>query len=161
MYVFDGVLDPDLLQKFKIKIEDHFMQMVSKNYNKSDFYPTRNIMMNSDDLVVKLTKDFLESKLKIKLNCYQFELQTWPVEIFSSLHKHDTGLRSRGDYNSILYLNDNFDGGEFYTENGITIKPKTNRLILFDGKNINHGVKTVRKNHRYTMIFWWENTEFY
>jgi hypothetical protein len=57
-----------------------------------------------------------------------------------------------------LYLNDDFEGGEFYTEHGIVVKPNKGMLTFFDGKNIMHGVKDLKGNVRYNIIFWWHNT---
>jgi len=54
------------------------------------------------------------------------------------------------DYNSLLYLNDNFSGGEFFTETGLTIKPIPGRLTFFDGSIVTHGVnKSLRSSSIY------------
>ena len=58
--------------------------------------------------------------------------------------------------NSLIYLNDVDDGGEFYTENGITISGQGYTLTLFDGRNVKHGLKEVKNNNRYTIILWWK-----
>jgi hypothetical protein len=60
----------------------------------------------------------------------------------------------------LLYLNDDFEGGEFFTDTGIRIKPKKNRLTFFNGSAIPHGLTKVEKAHRYTIIFWWKGTRF-
>ena len=116
--------------------------------------------LDDDDKIIKMVQDLLESKLRLKLTCHHAELQTWPIGVDSPLHVHEkSGGREKGDYNSLLYLNDNFEDGEFYTSHGVTIKPKKNRLTFFDGKNIPHGVKQIYGHHRYSVIFWWINTK--
>jgi hypothetical protein len=59
-------------------------------------------------------------------------------------------------------LNDAFEGGEFYTEKGVTYKPKTGALTFFNGSTVMHGVKKVLGCDRYTLILWWKRpTVFY
>ena len=59
------------------------------------------------------------------------------------------------EYNSLIYLNEKFKGGEFYTKNGINLKPKKGMLTFFNGQTVHHGVKKVFNNDRKTIIFWW------
>ena len=47
-------------------------------------------------------------------------------------------------YNSLIYLNDDFKGGEFFTRNGIKLKPQAGMLTLFDGSKVSHGLKKVK-----------------
>jgi len=66
----------------------------------------------------------------------------------------------REDYNSLLYLNDDFDGGVFFAE-AMGITPVPGRLTFFDGTKVPHGLTKVSKAHRHTIIFWWKDTQFY
>ena len=109
--------------------------------------------------ITKKVKNFLERKLNIKTEIYQSQIQLWPVDSYSNLHIHDSYGRHCSDYNSLLYLNNNFDDGEFFTEN-LIIKPKPGLLTFFDGSKMLHGVRKVKKYHRYTLVFWWKNTSF-
>jgi predicted 2-oxoglutarate/Fe(II)-dependent dioxygenase YbiX len=61
------------------------------------------------------------------------------------------------DYASVIYLNDDYDGGEFYfTESGIEVKPTTGMLMAFTGGMRHfHGVREVRGAARYTMPGWY------
>lgn len=54
---------------------------------------------------------------------------------------------------SILYLNDNYEGGELYFgEFDISIKPQTNQLIFFpSGAEFRHEVRPVLGGDRYTL----------
>ena len=72
------------------------------------------------------------------------------------LHVHDHNGRENIKYNSLIYLNENFLGGNFVTSKGIDIKPKKGMLTFFNGQTVCHGVKTVLQNDRKTIIFWWE-----
>jgi len=57
-------------------------------------------------------------------------------------------------YTSILYLNDNFNGGETVVGDK-TIKPEKCKLISFEGSQIIHGVNTITEGERYTIPCWY------
>lgn len=60
------------------------------------------------------------------------------------------------DYASVLYLNDDYEGGEvFFARSGRRIKPRTGMLVAFSGglEHV-HGVDVVRRGTRYTMPAW-------
>lgn len=161
--VIDGSIDTDVVDSYYRKISNHFNDMLRQGEDINEWYPTKNIRLPVDDPIVDIVKSVLQSRLNIKLTCSDCEMQTWPIGSDSTLHKHDAPrapLYAEGeDYNSLLYLNDNFGGGQFYTENGISIKPVKGRLTLFRGDRIRHGLNNVENNHRHTIIFWWKNTE--
>ena len=60
-------------------------------------------------------------------------------------------------YNSLIYLNNDFDDGAFHTSWGIFINPEPGLLTFFDGKKIFHGVSEVKKKDRFTLAFWWKD----
>ncbi len=82
------------------------------------------------------------------------QIVKWPVGAFQ-LHHID---QSQPDISmsSILYLNDDYEGGETNYEDGTIFKPKKGRLLFFDGKYYEHGVKEVRNNIRYTVATWYK-----
>jgi hypothetical protein len=57
------------------------------------------------------------------------------------------------EYSSILYLNDDYEGGELYFEElDLLIKPKTNQLVFFpSGSEFRHEVRPVVSGDRYTL----------
>ena len=91
------------------------------------------------------------------LKISQSQVQLWPIRSFSERHNHqEKGYkRENSKWNSMLYLNDNYLGGEFYTDK-ITMKPKPGMLTFFNGRDTYHGVKPVYWNNRYTIIFWFD-----
>nr|CAB3264616.1 leprecan protein [Phallusia mammillata] len=65
------------------------------------------------------------------------------------------------DYSSIMYLNDEFDGGEFIMTDAtarrvkLQVKPKCGRLVSFcAGKECLHGVKPITRGRRCAMALW-------
>ena len=69
------------------------------------------------------------------------------------------------EYSSIIYLNDDYEGGETYIGlpghklNDTIIKPKTGRLVSFRGKDIPHGVNKVTKGTRFTLPAWYSTPD--
>lgn len=104
--------------------------------------------------VVKKVSSFLESETQFPFKISQAQIQNWHKGTYSDLHIHNYGGRENEVYNSLIYLNDNYDGGEFYTET-MSIKPEVGMLTLFNGQETYHGVKEVKKADRFTLIFWW------
>ena len=109
------------------------------------------------DKTTRVTINYFKKYLNHNLIINKAQIQVWIPGSYSILHTHDEDGRGRKDtyWNSLIYLNDVDDGGEFYTENGITIRPRAGTLTLFDGKNVKHGLKEVKNNNRYTIILWW------
>ena len=55
-------------------------------------------------------------------------------------------------YGMVVYINDNYDGGEiFYTKQNIIYKPKAGDLLVHSGEeHCEHGVHPVKTNVRYS-----------
>jgi len=65
--------------------------------------------------------------------------------------------RFLSDYSSVLYLNDDYEGGElFFPEFNLTIKPKLGDLVTFPTNSMYiHAVKEVKHGTRYTIALSW------
>jgi hypothetical protein len=65
--------------------------------------------------------------------------------------------RFLSDYSSVLYLNDDYEGGElFFPEFDLTIKPKLGDLVTFPTNSMYiHAVKEVKHGTRYTIALSW------
>jgi hypothetical protein len=75
-----------------------------------------------------------------------------------TLRKDGTGVTENHHMSGLIYLNDDYEGGEIeFPQQKISIKPKTGDLIIFPG-NINypHEVKVITFGSRYTIPFWFE-----
>ncbi len=72
----------------------------------------------------------------------------------------DHGITSR-TISSVLYLNDNYSGGELYFPYfDITFKPKAGSVILFPSNFMYvHEVKTITDGIRYSFPNWFHNLE--
>lgn len=114
---------------------------------------------NSQTEVVNKVKTILKEKLNVTTNCNDIQYQVWKVGTQSDPHVHDEGERVYCDYNTMIYLNDDYDGGEFYTLDDKEFKPNTGDVTFFNGELVWHGVRPVKNKDRYTMIIWWFNTK--
>ena len=59
-------------------------------------------------------------------------------------------------YTSILYLNDDYKGGETVVS-GTTIQPEKNKLIGFEGNKMAHSVNKITEGTRYTVPCWYRH----
>ena len=159
MIVIDTDIDRQILAKYYNKVSAHFSAQLEKGSPYMDFYPTRNIKLSKDDPIVGIVKDILESQLRVKLTLNMVELQTWPIGSESQPHRHTEDRDKCEDYNSLLYLNDDFEGGVFFGD-GLALDPKPGRLTFFNGLTTTHGLTPVKKAHRHTIIFWWKDTKW-
>ena len=82
-----------------------------------------------------------------------FEIVKWPSPN-PGKNLHFDNASALTTLSSIIYLNDNYEGGNTYFEDGTTFAPVTGRAIFFDGKYYKHGVSAVSKSPRYTIATW-------
>ncbi len=90
------------------------------------------------------------------------------VDIVGYVQKEDETVPDHlskwsGHLSSVIYLNDNYDGGELYfKDHDISIKPEAGDYITFPGnRHYQHGVKEVSGAVRYTLSTWVRFEEAY
>ena len=123
----------------------------------------------------------LSSGRKVKPNTSH--AQKWDVGGFAAPHSDNSDFNGNPNafeinkYVGILYLNDDYEGGELYFVNEkksnildpdqhpdweeyLSFKPKAYSFIIFPGgvENV-HGVKEITKGTRYTMVSFWDYEE--
>ena len=133
------------------------------NYHKNNFNIKNNLSKKhrGTEIIMceKDPKNFQE--IKIILNdfiksinknyvVHYFEIVKWPCGESQNEH-FDFEFHP---YTSILYLNDNFEGGETVVENK-NIFPEKNKLIGFEGNKMIHKVNKIKKGSRYTLPCWY------
>ena len=78
------------------------------------------------------------------------QIVEWPEK--SSQDEHiDTYYHP---FTSIIYLNDNYSGGETVV-GGKILKPKKGKIVLFDGNKVKHQVLEISSGIRYTNATWY------
>ena len=84
-----------------------------------------------------------------------FQIVKWPASHpGKKLHLDTTNPRTV--LSSIIYLNNDYEGGHTYFEDGTSFAPLTGRIIFFDGQYYNHGVSPVNNKNRYTIASWFK-----
>ena len=84
-----------------------------------------------------------------------WQIVRWQDGLCMPLHM-DYGAKGEypnREFASIIYLNDDYLGGQTYLKSGEVIIPKTGRLVIFRGGSKPHGVRTVTGD-RFTCINW-------
>ena len=88
-----------------------------------------------------------------------FQIVKWPSPN-SGKEVHQDTASDKTTLSSIIYLNDNYDGGHTFFKDGTSFAPVKGRAIFFDGNYYEHGVSSLDKNDRYTVAIWMKHNEF-
>jgi hypothetical protein len=133
----------------------------SENY-RQNLRKDKTILSNNAKQIFKNVANILSNKIKeiynvdVSISSEPFLIR-WDmgsemgehIDDFSVFHYH---------FAAILYLNDNYSGGEIcFPDYNLTIKPKGNSLVLFPGnKYYSHEVLKNTSGERYTMPMWFK-----
>jgi hypothetical protein len=90
--------------------------------------------------------------------------QKWEVGAYANPHSDNSDRDGNPNafeinkYVGILYLNENYEGGELYfPDHKISIRPEAGMFITFPGGHDNiHGVTEITQGTRYTMVSFWD-----
>jgi len=127
----------------------HVLHLYSIKMDESDKQFCHRICKRTNERINQITnKKYLMETVTLSF---------WPENSKQNFHIDKTRMET--DYTSILYLNQNFQGGKtlvFEDTNQImTCTPKTGRLLCFDGKKHYHGVTPIESLNRYTLNIWY------
>jgi hypothetical protein len=109
----------------------------------------------------------IRDKVKVEIiNAYGFDsirpkeshlqVAKWEKGTSLNLHVDDLGYVTDNHIPTLIYLNDDYEGGEIsFATHDITIKPKVGDLLIFPGNmHYAHEVKEVLSGTRYTLPIW-------
>lgn len=122
-----------------------YIDMYNKNSSLSYFYNNTNpLKIQSDTTVENICLHFV---INNKLDNYEIVKR----EKGSFMENHF----DEGDTLAfIIYLNDNYKGGETVLENETSISPKKGRILLFANGHILHKVQEITEGTRYILAGW-------
>lgn len=155
-----------------------FFNMPDHPWGTMPFYHSLGMGFAENDprlLEFNLEKDFLfklrgkfkksvETMFGRELRPNTSHAQIWHEGGYAPPHSDSSDLEGNlnafqiNKYVGILYLNDNYEGGELYfPDHDISIKPEACEFIIFPGgfENI-HGVKEIESGDRYTIVSFWD-----
>ena len=91
-----------------------------------------------------------------KKNTDRLNLARWDKGSKLTLHVDDLGYVTDNHLPTLVYLNDDYEGGELgFATHGLVIKPKKGDLIMFPGNmHYAHEVFEVLSGTRYTLPIW-------
>jgi predicted 2-oxoglutarate/Fe(II)-dependent dioxygenase YbiX len=121
----------------------------------------KRLMQDARRRAIGLLKDFYSETAELYSDTAQLVrwLPGWEMEPHADNMNTDGephGMPWR-DYASVIYLNDDYDGGELYFPRiDVEMKPVAGTLVAFTGgeKHL-HGVRKVGRRTRYTMPGWY------
>lgn len=113
--------------------------------------------------VKKLIEENLSPTGELHTETIQFQ-RTFTTEKDNPPHSDSTGNNGEDNgtghrkFSNLLYLNDNFKGGNLWFPNQKTeIVPEPNKLVLFPSTfEYMHGVKQVTRGVRYSILEFWQ-----
>jgi hypothetical protein len=129
-------------------------------FKDKDFYPELQER-------VKVLIGYIEKKFNVVIEAKKISLNfvRWPDGSSQAPHgdkeNEDGSLQiseiRNYDLSTIIYINDNFDGGNtYFTQHDISIKPKKGSVLIFPGdRHYIHGVSEVTNGTRYTLPKFW------
>jgi hypothetical protein len=171
--VLENYLDTDvfkILQDYAFKT-DSWQEDIQPLWNKRNIHADKVIFEKNNDLSKsfcelnkKFEKDIInifEPKAKIYAELMSFartfeQIDQVPHSDSTGNQGEDNGTSHRS-FSCLLYLNDNFDGGELWFPNqNFLFKPKANTAVFFPSTfEYSHGVKSLNKGIRYTITTFW------
>jgi hypothetical protein len=119
---------------------------------------------NLIESIIFSTKNYIEDQYKLDREVFPDTIQV--VRWFPNMEQHPhaddmTNTEIKGFehrvFASILYLNDNYSGGEtYYPQYDISVKPSSGKLAIHPGDtNHIHGVSKIEGGMRYTIAAFW------
>ena len=123
-----------------------------------------NLLEDASQRFQKIVSDFFNVKIKTYMN----PISKWPIDGDQRPHadkEWEDGSAAGQNYydiGSVIYLNDDFEGGEVYfPQHGVELKPKPGSAVAFPGDMFFlHGVNEVKEKERYTIPIFWTVLEY-
>jgi len=109
----------------------------------------------------------VEEILKVKVKNVTMSGHKYPVGSYAAPHSDSSELDGTPNswqmnkYAAILYLNDDYEGGQIYfPQHNVDISPKAGSLLVFEGSHeYLHGVREITSGDRFTILAFWDNAD--
>ena len=112
-------------------------------------------MLSTTNKIKTQISDYIENKFDSLAHCDTIDFIRWQDSKQMPLHRDAMDIYMYRDWGSILYLNDDYEGGHtYYPELELDVKPQVGSLVVHEG-DILHGVRPVFGNTRYTIASFW------
>ncbi len=152
MNIVKNFINKKLCQQL-IKWHEEYWPQLDGNLTENHFNQNVINIHNIDKNEFKFIAARLNGEIQ-KISKYHyanyFQLTKWNTGCSAPAHKD---IKNH-IWSSILYLNDNFTGGETIVGDEV-VKPETGKLIIFEGAKLTHSVNVITKGVRYTIPCWY------
>ncbi|MFL2721438.1 MAG: prolyl hydroxylase family protein [Gammaproteobacteria bacterium] len=168
IFIVDDFLSKNFCNQI-INLNNKFLPSETTSYSSNDYRKSESAIISDDKILSKIFSG-LESKLNLDKKCFE-KIQIQKYQKGGEYKKHFDALsknnfKAQRQYSLIIYLNDNFSGGETCFERiNKSIKPKSGRLLLFQnclnntnyphpnslhsGKYVSNGTKFILNSWSY------------
>ncbi len=99
---------------------------------------------------------FLRDVFKKDYYPINYQVTSWPEGYDLEIHKDN--FHPNVTISSIIYLNDNYKGGETFFSEDDVVQPQVGSAVVFSGKSLPHGVKKINEGVRYTICMWFTDS---
>ena len=99
----------------------------------------------------------IEADYPVRLKSRSAKIAEWTKNDLYDLHINDLGINDFNNISATIYLNDDFEGGEYYFPlQNKKFRPKIGDLIIFPGNMYyNHIISKITFGSRYTIPLWY------
>lgn len=150
--ILEDILENDQIDYYhnlaKVQIDSEDLELPKKKDGYRNWY-TRHILTENESSIIKSRLE----KQGIINNIFKFT-NAWINIVNENTNKNDSYHKDNSDRTIIVYLNDNFSGGEFeYLKEGeaSTINPRKGLCLLMDNELL-HKVNPVISGTRHSLV---------
>lgn len=104
-----------------------------------------------------IVRGIIEAEYPVRIKNRSAKIAEWTKNDMYDLHINDLGINNFNNMSAIIYLNDDFNGGEYiFPLQNKKFKPKIGDLIIFPGNmHYNHIITKIISGSRYTIPLWY------
>ena len=109
------------------------------------------------DKYKNIVNGVIEAEYPIRVLVRSAKIAEWTKNDVYDLHINDLGINDFNNMSATIYLNDDFEGGEYhFPAQNKTFRPKVGDLIIFPGNMYyNHIISRITSGSRYTIPLWY------
>lgn len=135
------------------EVEDLINHYKNNKSNASPWYGTSTVTLDEkfSDLGLRINNFVKNFNAKIDWG----KIVSWPKDSYQPLHFDDASKQTT--LSSIIYLNEGYQGGQTFFEDGTVVSPKIKRALFFDGTKYKHGVNQIQEGERFTLAIWYKS----
>jgi hypothetical protein len=135
--------------------------------NVGEPVPTDKISVEDMGKIRDKMHQTVEEILKVRVKNVTMSGHKYPVGSYAAPHSDSSELDGTPNswqmnkYAAILYLNDDYEGGQIYfPQHNVDISPKAGSLLVFEGSHeYLHGVREITSGDRFTILAFWDKAD--